>query len=69
MGQTDIRHLLIVGAMSVIRRVVRKGGSENRWLDVLATRNRKMVASVALANKMARMILALTTKQEDYRMA
>tara|TARA_B100000378_G_scaffold271508_1_gene262103 strand:- start:964 stop:1437 length:474 start_codon:yes stop_codon:yes gene_type:complete len=27
MGQTDIRRLLIVGAMSVIRWVVRKGGS------------------------------------------
>ena len=30
MGQTDIRRLLIVGAMSVIRWVVRKGGSPNR---------------------------------------
>jgi len=28
-----------------------------------------MVAAVALANKMARMIWAVTTKQEDYRMA
>ncbi|EAQ25933.1 transposase [Roseovarius sp. 217] len=34
-GQTDIRRLLIVGAMSVIRRVVRKGGSANRWLAAL----------------------------------
>ena len=30
MGQADIRRLLIVGAMSVIRWVVRKGGSTNR---------------------------------------
>ena len=28
-----------------------------------------MVAAVALANKMARMIWAMSTKQEDYRMA
>jgi len=30
MGKTDIRRLLIVRAMSVIRRVVRKAGSANR---------------------------------------
>ncbi|TQE92886.1 MAG: IS110 family transposase, partial [Spiribacter salinus] len=29
----------------------------------------RMVAAVALANKMARMIWAMTTKQENYRMA
>ncbi|GJE44070.1 IS110 family transposase [Methylobacterium soli] len=69
MGQTDIRRLLIVGAMSVIRWVVRKGGSANRWLTSLVARKPKMVAAVALANKMARMIWAVTTRQEDYRMA
>lgn len=69
MGQTDIRRLLIVGAMSVIRWVVRKGDSENRWLAALVARKPKMVAAVALANKMARVIWALTTKQEEYRMA
>lgn len=69
MGQTDIRRLLIVGAMSVIRWVVRKGGSANRWLAALVARKPKMVAAVALANKMARMIWAMTTKQENYRMA
>lgn len=78
MGQTDIRRLLIVGASrqrrasratSVIRWVVRKGGSPNRWLAALVARKPKVVAAVALANKMARMIWAVTTKQEDYRMA
>ncbi|MBR3370932.1 MAG: IS110 family transposase [Rhodobacteraceae bacterium] len=69
MGQTDIRRLLIVGAMSVIRWVVRRGGSANRWLAALVARKPKMVAAVALANKMARMIWALSTKQENYRMA
>jgi transposase len=56
MGQTDIRRLLIIGAMSVIRWVVRKGGSSNRWLAPLVARKPKMVAAVALANKMARMV-------------
>lgn len=69
MGRTYIRRLLIVGAMSVICWVVRKGGSTNRWLATLVMRKPKMVAVVALANKMARMIWALSTKEQDYRMA
>ena len=69
LGLSNDWRLLIVGAMSVIRWVVRKGGSPNRWLAALVARKPKMVAAVALANKMARMIWAVTTKQEDYRMA
>ena len=81
MGQTDIRRLLIVGAMSAIRWGVRKGGSPNRWLAQLVARKPKMAAAVALANserrgatgsskpRTARMIWATTTKQEDHRMA
>ena len=69
MGQCDIRKLLIIGAMSVIRWVVRRGGSTNRWLASLVARKPRMVAAVALANKMARMVWAMTTKGEDYRMA
>ena len=55
--------------MSVIRWVVRKGGGSNRWLAALVARKPRMVAAVALANKMARMVWAMTTKQENYRMA
>lgn len=56
MGQCDIRKLLIVGAMSVIRWVVRRGGSPDRWLANLVARKPRMVAAVALANKMARVV-------------
>src|SRR6056297_2237424 len=69
MGQTDIRRLLLVGAMSAIRWAVRKGGSPNRWRAALLAGKPKTVAAVALANKMARMIRAVSTKQEDCRMA
>ena len=69
MGQCDIRKLLIVGAMSVIRWVVRRGGSPDRWLANLVARKPRMVAAVALAKKMARVVWAMTTKREDYRMA
>ncbi|MEI4235343.1 hypothetical protein V8324_21155 [Roseovarius sp. D22-M7] len=81
MGRTDIHRLLIVGAMSVIRWVVRKDGSSNRRLAALVARKPKMVAAMAPANserrsvtgssapRTARMIRAITTRQEDHRMA
>jgi hypothetical protein len=49
--------------------VFRKGGRANRWLAAFVARKPNMVAIVALAKKMARMIWALSTKQENYRMA
>ncbi|HKK37758.1 MAG TPA: IS110 family transposase, partial [Paracoccaceae bacterium] len=68
-GRTDIRRLPIVGAMSVIRWGVRKGGSSNRRLAAFVARKPKTVAAVAPANGTARMIRAVTTRQEDHRMA
>ena len=69
MGQTDIRKLLIVGAMSRIRWIVRKGVMPDNWLGRLVGRKPRMVAAVALANKMARIIWAIMTREENYRMA
>ncbi|MFO7856797.1 MAG: transposase [Paracoccaceae bacterium] len=69
MGQTDVRRLPIVGVMSVIRRVVRKADNANRWLAALVARKPKLVAAVAPAGRMARMIRALTTKRKNRRIA
>lgn len=69
MGQTDIRKLLIVGAMSRIHWIIRKGVMPDNWLGRLVGRKPRMVAAVALANKMARMIWAMMTREQDYRMA
>ena len=69
MGQADIRKLLIVGAMSRIRWIVRKGVLPDNWLGHVLGRKPRMVAAVALANKMARMIWAMMTREENYRMA
>lgn len=55
--------------MRVIRWVVRRGGSPDRWLANLVARKPRRVAAVALANKMARVVWAMTTQREDYRMA
>lgn len=67
MGQRDIRRLLIIGAMTVIRWADRKGVSENSWLGRMLSRKPRMLVAIALANKMARSIWAMMTKNEDYR--
>jgi transposase len=69
MGQNDIRKLLIVGARSRIRWIVRKGLLPENWLGRILGRKPRMVAAVALANKMARIIWAMMTREENYRMA
>lgn len=66
-GQSDIRRLLIAGAMSAIIAAKRRGASATGWLArMLARKPRKLVA-IALANKMARAIWAMLTKNESYR--
>jgi transposase len=41
----------------------------DNWLGKLVGRKPRMVAAVALANKMARIIWAITTREQNYRMA
>lgn len=69
MGQTDIRKLLIVGAMSLIHWIVRKGVLPDNWLGSIVGRKPRMVAAVALANKMARIVRAMRTRAQNFRMA
>lgn len=66
-GQRDIRRLLIIGAMTRLNWLGRKSIGEGSWLDRLARRNPRMLVAVALANKMARTIWAMVTRQESYR--
>ncbi|WP_374130323.1 transposase [Sphingomonas sp. 28-62-20] len=68
MGQADIRKLLIVGAMSRIRWIIRRGVLPDNWLGCLLGRKPRMVAAVTLAIKRAHMIWAMITRQENYRM-
>lgn len=66
-GQADIRRLLIIGAMSRVRAANRKPPASGSWLARMLMRKPKMLVAIALANKMARKIWAMLTKQEDYR--
>ncbi len=51
MGQRDIRRLLIVGAVAVVRWAARKGALEGSWLARMLARKPKMLVAVALANR------------------
>ncbi|MDJ0631125.1 MAG: IS110 family transposase [Rhodobacter sp.] len=66
-GQVDIRRLLIIGAMTRIAWMGRKSIQDGSWLDRMLNRKPRMLVAIALANKMARSIWAVLTKEEDYR--
>jgi transposase len=67
MGQRDIRRLLIMGAMSVIRWASRKGAAPGSWLHAMLLRKPRMVVAIALANKMARILWAMEIGKAVYR--
>lgn len=67
MGERTIRRLLIIGGSSVVRQASRYGAPAGSWLERMLARKPRMLVSVALANKMARMVWALLTRNEDYR--
>jgi transposase len=65
-GNRYLRQMLVVGAMAVIRYAERHG-TRRAWLVQLMQRRATKVATVALANKTARIIWALMTSGERYR--
>ena len=67
MGQRDLRRLLITGAMTVVQHATRRGETADPWLARMLARKPRMLVAVALANRMARIAWALTTKEEFYR--
>ncbi len=67
MGQRDVRRLMIIGAMSVVRQAVRRGDAADPWLSRMLAHKPIRLVATALANKMARIAWALMTKKESYR--
>lgn len=68
-GDKFLRTLLIHGARSVIRFSESKTDKRNRWVNELIARRNKNVATVALANKNARIIWSILAREEHYRPA
>ena len=66
-GDTYLRTLLIHGARAVVRFAENKA-EPNQWLCKLMARRNKNVATVALANKNARIIWALLAKGTTFRL-
>jgi transposase len=67
MGERTLRRLLIIGASSVVRKVLRQRTPAESWLGRMLARKPRMLVIVALANKMARIAWALQARGEVYR--
>lgn len=66
-GERTIRRLLILGGSAVVRHACAKGARAGSWLNQILARKPRMLVTVALANKTARIIWALLVKGEEYR--
>ena len=66
-GDTYLRTLLIHGARSIVRLAQAKTALGCGWLQGLMSRRNANVATVALANKNARIVWALLTKDDKFR--
>ena len=66
MGERSLRRLLILGASSAARMAARNG-ARDPWLARMLARKPRMLVTVALANKMARIVWALMAHGGSYR--
>jgi transposase len=66
MGERSLRRLLILGASSAARMAARNG-ARDPWLAHMLARKPRMLVTVALANKMARIVWALMARGGSYR--
>jgi error-prone DNA polymerase len=66
-GNREIRKLLVLGATSMIYRAQQWNSAAGMWIRGVLERRPARLASVALANKMARIAWALMTRKEVYQ--
>lgn len=66
-GDPYIRRLLVIGAHAVLRFARNGKATTTKWASALLARKPYKLAAVALANKMARIVWALMTKNEEFR--
>ncbi len=71
MGERTLRRLLIIGGSAVVRQTLRHGSPKEAckgsWLEQMLARKPRMLVTVALANKMARIVWALLMKGGSYQ--
>ncbi|EFO28660.1 transposase for insertion sequence element [Roseibium sp. TrichSKD4] len=69
MGDGYLRKLLVVGATAVLRRIRDAQTQTAEWVRRLLEKKPARLVSVALANKTARIVWAIMSKQEEYNPA
>jgi transposase len=67
MGERSLRRLLILGASAAAKGAAREGSRASPWLIGMLARKPRMLVTVALANKMARIVWALMAHGGTYR--
>ena len=67
MGERSLRRLLIIGASAVVLHASKRGAPAGSWLEQMLARKPRMLVTVALANKTARIVWALLKRNEVYR--
>lgn len=68
-GDKYVRMLLIHGARAALKAAENKEDGRSRWVTGLAKRRNKNIATVALANKNARIAWSILSREETYRSA
>ena len=66
-GNREIRTLLVLGATSMVYRAEQWNSAAGAWVRGLLERRPVRLATVALANKMARIAWAVMARNEVYR--
>lgn len=67
MGERTLRRLLIIGSSAVVLQASRRGAPAGSWLAQMMARKPRMLVTVALANKTARIVWALMARGGVYR--
>lgn len=67
MGERTLRRLLILGSAAVVLHASKRGAAKGSWLEQMMTRKPRMLVTVALANKTARIVWAVLARGGVYR--
>ena len=67
MGERTLRRLLIIDCSAGVMQASKRGAPKGSWLEQMLARKPRMLVTVALANKTARIVWALLVRQEDYK--
>jgi transposase len=68
MGDRYIRRLLVIGMTSRIKQIRQRPDAYDPWFSAILERKPAKLAAVAMANKTARIVWAVLSRGEQYRL-